>query len=265
MSFLGVEGKNYLISGLSNKKSVAFFVAKTLKENGANLFFTVQSDDHKKRCEKLFPESEIFIVDVENKESMISFSKEILSKKIKLDGLLHSIAFANYAKGVVPFHDTEWEDFQQAYKISCFSLVELSGLLKDSFSVDASVVTVSISNTKVASYGYMGPVKAALEGSISYLANSFSKFSKVRFNAVCSGPLKTSASAGIPGYIDNYLYSEQLTLRKESLKTQEVGNSIVFLLSKASSGINGTGLLIDAGMSVNYFDEKVVQTMASHL
>src|SRR5204863_5134941 len=108
-------------------------------------------------------------------------------------------------------------------------------------------------------YGYMGPVKAALDSSLCFLAKSFSAFSNVRFNAVCPGLLKTSASAGIPGYIDSYLYAEQMTLRKKALKTQEVADAAVFLLSEKSSAINAQGIPLDAGMSVNYFDKEMVR------
>ena len=108
----------------------------------------------------------------------------------------------------------------------------------------------------------MGPIKASLEAAVLFLAKSFSGDSRVRFNAVCSGPLKTSASAGIPGYIDNYLYAEQLTMRHQALETQEVANSVVFLLSPASSGINAGAVVVDAGMSSNYFDESVVAAFA---
>jgi enoyl-[acyl-carrier protein] reductase I len=108
------------------------------------------------------------------------------------------------------------------------------------------------------SYGYLGPIKAALEHAVIYLAKSFSEFSRIRFNAVCAGPLKTSASAGIPGYVNNYLYAEKLTLRKEALKTPEVANTALFLLSPASSGINATGVKVDCGMSCNYFDQDIV-------
>jgi enoyl-[acyl-carrier protein] reductase I len=71
--------------------------------------------------------------------------------------------------------------------------------------------------------------------------------------------LKTSASAGIPGYLESYLFSEKLTFRKRSLETQEVANAVVFLLSDRSSGMNGTGLVLDAGMGINYFDGEVVK------
>ena len=107
-------------------------------------------------------------------------------------------------------------------------------------------------------YGYMAPVKAALDSAICFLAKSFSKFSKVRFNAVCPGLLKTSASAGIPGYVDSFLFAEKATLRKQAVQTEEVANAAAFLLSPRSSGINAQGIVIDAGMGTNYFDRELV-------
>lgn len=262
MSFLNLENKTFLITGVANKKSVAYFSAKTLEENGANLIFTVQSQDIKEKVEKLFPGKNIYILDVENIDSVNSLGKSIKDAGVKLNGFLHSIAFANYSEGIKPFHETKLVDYLQASNISCFSLVSLSNALKESLLPDASVVTISISSTKATNYGYMGPIKASLDAAVLFLAKSFSAHSKIRFNAVCSGPLKTSASAGIPGYIDNYLYAEQLTMRHEALETQEVANSVVFLLSPASSGINASGMVVDAGMSSNYFDESVVAAFA---
>ena len=104
----------------------------------------------------------------------------------------------------------------------------------------------------------MAPVKAALDSSLCFLAKSFSAFSKVRFNGVCPGLLKSSASAGIPGYVDSYLYAEEATLRKQAVQTDEVANAVAFLVSPRSSGINAQGLVIDAGMSINYFDSDLV-------
>lgn len=264
MSFLNVENKVYLISGVANKKSVAFHSAKILKDSGAKVLFTVQHIAAKEKVQKLFPEDEIFILDVESDESFDQLTKKFSERDLKIDGMLHSIAFANLLEPK-PFHETSWKDYAQADRISCFSLTMMAGKLKDFFNQEASVVTVSISDTKATSYGFLGPIKAALDATVPFLAKSFSEFSRVRFNAICSGPLKTSASSGIPGYIDNYLYAEQLTLRKEALKTKEVANSIVFMLSPVSSGINGTCLTIDAGMDCNYFDQDIVKTVSSHL
>ncbi len=90
------------------------------------------------------------------------------------------------------------------------------------------------------------------------MAKSFSRFSRVRFNAVAPGLLKTSASAGIPGYVEAYLYAEQVIPRKAAVATQEAANVAVFLLSPRSSGINAQSLVVDAGMSINYFDRELI-------
>jgi len=256
---LKLKDKEFLITGLANKKSVAYFTATLLKEYGAKVIFSVHESNFEK-AQTLFPEDPIYICDVEKEDSVLALGQIIALKNHKLSGMLHSIAFANYSEGIKPFIETKALDFLQAANISCFSLVSLSHALKNSFTEDASIVTVSISSTKATSYGYMGPIKAILDATVPFLAKSFSGFSKVRVNAVCSGPLKTSASAGIPGYVDNYLFSEQLTLRGKNLKTEEVASTILFLLSPMSSGINGQGIVVDAGMNCNYFDQKVVNS-----
>ncbi|MBN1471500.1 MAG: SDR family oxidoreductase [Syntrophaceae bacterium] len=258
MDFLQVSGKTFLVTGVANKKSVAFFVAKGLIENGAKVIFSVQSEENKDRAQKLFPDSTILICDVENTQSNNQLGEYFQKNNIKLSGFVHSIAFANYSEGLKPFHETKAQDYLQATNISCFSLVAIANALKNSLEENASIVTISISNTRATAYGYMGPIKAALDATVSFLAKSLSEISKVRVNAVCAGPLKTSASAGIPGYVNNYLFAEQLTLRKAALKTEEVANTVLFLLSPVSSGVNATGIVVDAGMSCNYFDQDIV-------
>lgn len=252
MDFLALSGKTFYISGVANKKSVAYFTAKTLLDFGADCIFSVQSQSQLPQLEKLFPGRKVFVFDVEKDTDL----KEKVGCQI--DGFVHSLAFANFSQGLKPFHETLREDFLQATQISSFSLVEMSRQLKDLLNPSASIVTISISNTRATSYGYLGPIKAMLDVTVPYLAKSFSSFSKIRVNAVGAGPLKTSASAGIPHYVENYLFAEELTLRKIALETQEVANTVCFLLSERSSGINATTVLVDAGMSCNTFDEKVV-------
>jgi enoyl-[acyl-carrier protein] reductase I len=178
-----------------------------------------------------------------------------------LQGVVHSIAFANYSEGLKPFHATRRADFLQAASVSAFSLVEMSRAFAPPLARDASVVAIGISSLLVTpdNYGYMGPIKAALESSARFLAKSFSAGSDVRFNVVGSGPLKTSASAGIPGYLESYLFAEKLTFRKRNLETQEVANAVLFLLSARSSGINGATLTVDAGLGCNMFDKEVIR------
>jgi enoyl-[acyl-carrier protein] reductase I len=262
MGFLRLEGKTFVIFGLANRKSVACAIGKVLVEEGAEIINVVRSEQRLAAADKLFPDSGVFICDVEEEEDIVRVSKEIehcLDGR-KLSGIVHSIAFANYSDGIKPFHETVRKDFLQAMNISCFSFISIANHFKKLLDSNASLVTISISTTRMAAenYGYMAPVKAALESSLCFLAKSFAAFSNVRFNAVCPGLLKTSASAGIPGYVDSYLYAEQATLRKKALETGEVADAAAFLLSERASGINTQAIVIDAGMSVNYFDSALV-------
>ena len=261
MNFLNFENKNILVTGVANKKSVAWFIAKTLEEEGANVFYSVRSEERKKSLEILLRDKTVFVCDVEKEEEIERLKIQVAEHHKVLHGLVHSIAFANYSEGMKPFHETPKKDFLQSIDISCYSLIHLANAFKDLFDQQASVVTVSISTTRMAAenYGYMAPAKAALDSALCFLAKSFSAFSKVRFNSINPGLLKTSASAGIPGYIDSFLHAEKATLRKKALTTQEAANAAVFLLSERSSGINAQGLVLDAGMSINYFDQELIK------
>ena len=139
--------------------------------------------------------------------------------------------------------------------------MEIANAFKPLLAKNASVVTIGISSLLVTpdNYGYMGPIKAALDSCTRFLAKSFSADSEVRFNVVGAGPLKTSASAGIPGYLESYLYAEKLTFRKRNLSTAEIADTAVFLLSERSSGINGATLVVDAGLGNNFFDKEVIR------
>lgn len=256
-----MSGKQVVVFGLANKKSVACAIARVLEEDGADIIHVVRSEQRAETAKKLFPKSRVYICDVEDEQNIIRVRDEIAGElEGTIDGIVHSIAFANYSEGLKPFHATLKKDFLQAVDISCFSLIAICNHFRNLLAEDASVVTVSISTTKMAAenYGYMAPVKAALESSLCFLAKSFSAFSRVRFNAVCPGLLKTSASAGIPGYVDSYLFAEKVIPRKQALKTSEAANVAAFLLSTRSSGMNGQCLVVDAGMAFNYFDKDVV-------
>jgi len=261
MDFLKLAAKRIVVFGLANRKSVACAIAKVLQDVGAEVILVVRSSARKETAEKLFPGARVFICDVESEENIARVKKEVEeSVEGKIHGIVHSIAFANYGDGFKPFHETSKKDFLQAVDISCFSFMAICNHFKELLERNASVVTISISTTRMAAenYGYMAPIKAALESSLCFLAKSFSSFSNVRFNAVCPGLLKTSASAGIPGYVDSYLYAEKLILRKKGLQTPEIANIAAFLLSERSSAITAQTIIADGGMGINYFDADII-------
>lgn len=262
--WLELDGRTILVTGYKNKKSVAWHIGRKLRKVGAKVVWTVRAPERRAELDKLAPGDQVHLCDVGRQESIDALAATLAANGTKLDGLVHSIAFANYTPGddggPRPFHATRRKDFLQALDISCFSLMALSNALKDRFNPGASAVTISISTTRMASegYGYMAPIKAALDSSVVFLAKSLAP-QGVRFNALCAGPLKTSASAGIPGYLDSYLYAEAATLRKKALATEEVADTAVFLLSPRSAGINAQSVVVDAGMCVNYFDKDIVR------
>jgi len=261
MSFLDLENRRFLVMGVANRKSVAWAVTRTLEAAGAEVIHSVRSAERLESLRKLLGDRKAYLCDVEFPEQIEALAAEVGAAHGPLDGIVHSIAFANYSEGFKPFHETVREDYLQATAISAFSLVEVARAFKPHLRNDASVVSIGISSTEVTAenYGYMAPINAALETSSANLAKSFSADTRVRFNTVNAGPLKTSASAGIPGYLESYLYAEKLTFRKQNLTTQEVANTAVFLLSPASAGINGQGIVVNAGMDRNYFDKEVVR------
>lgn len=259
MDFLKLSGESVLIFGFSNRRSVAYFIAKVLIENGVNVIFSVQNAEQMTAVQKLCPGASVFLCDVGDDDAMTALY-DAVSGYAPFAGLVHSLAFANYSNGMCPFHETTRADFLQAIDISCHSLVRIADRFQSLLKPDASIVTMSISTTRMASesYGYMAPVKAALDSSVAFLAKSLSVTSRIRVNAVGAGLLKTSASAGIPGYIEPYLFAEKATLRHHHLETSEVADAAAFLLSPRSSGINAQIVVVDAGMSVNYFDKEIV-------
>jgi enoyl-[acyl-carrier protein] reductase I len=260
--FLQLASKRIVVTGVANRRSVAYQIGQTLSSAGAEVTYVVRSEARKASVARLLEGSPILVCDVEFPEQIEALRDQLAEQSGQpIDGLVHSIALADYDSGIKPFHETGKQQFLRAVDISCYSLIALSNALRQLLGPDASVVTISISTTRMASesYGFMAPIKAALDSSLAFLAKSFSRFSRVRFNAVAPGLLKTSASAGIPGYVDAYLYAEKVILRGRAVETREAADTAVFLLSPRSSGINAQSIIVDAGMSVNYFDAEVVR------
>lgn len=261
MSSPGLSGRVVVVFGVANRRSVAFRIVQRLIDEGATVVCGVHTLARVEQVQKLLPGCEVLACDLERDDQIATFAKQVRGKHPTIQGLVHSAAFANYENFSGRFHEVSRKDFLQCVSVSCYSLTALAKAFQDAFDRKASVVTISISTTTMAaeSYGFMAPAKAALDSSLAFLAKSFSRFSEVRFNAVCAGLLKTNSSAGIPGYADNFLFAEAATLRKRAVTTEEVAETALFLLSDRSSGINAQGLIVDAGMGVNYFDADIVR------
>lgn len=265
MDFLRLKDKWIVVAGVANRRSVAWAISRVLTEAGAKVIHVVKDRGVAESTEKLTGGAPVVTCNVENTDEVTSLGDRISEHTPEIHGFVHSIAFANYAPEATAFTDVSKPDFLQAMDISCYSLIGMAGSLRPLLAPGASVVTISISTTTMAAdnYGYMGPVKAALNSTVAFLAKDLSKTKDIRVNAVGAGPLKTSSSAAIPGYVESYLYAEQVIPRGENLRTEEVANVAAFLLSERSSGINAQTVAVDAGMGINYFDTTLIKKVVS--
>jgi enoyl-[acyl-carrier protein] reductase I len=151
MDFLQLSGKTILIVGVANRKSVAWHTAKVLQENGAKLIFSVRSEARAESVRKLFPDSSVFVCDVEHQDQIDALKTSVTATTSVLHGIVHSVAFADFSAGWLPFHQTPRPAFLQAINISCYSLIALSEAFRETLDPESgSVVTISISTTRMA-------------------------------------------------------------------------------------------------------------------
>lgn len=124
MSFLGLEGKVFVVFGVANKRSVAWAIARSLEDEGARVLYSVRSEERRRSLRALLGDRPAFVCDVEREGEVERLAAEVAaSAKAPVAGIVHSIAFANYAGGLKPFHETKRGDFLQAAAVSSFSLV----------------------------------------------------------------------------------------------------------------------------------------------
>ena len=159
---------------------------------------------------------------------------------------MHSIAFAEYEGGVKPFHETGKREFLRAVDISCYSLMAISRAFQKLLEADASVVTISISTTRMASenYGYMHRSKRRSIPHWRFLPNRLVVFSRVRFNAVSPGLLKLPLRQEFPGMSTRIFMPSESFPAHKAVQTEEVANAVAFLLSPRSSGINAQQIIM---------------------
>ena len=164
--FLDLAGRDVLVMGVANRRSVAWHVAQVLTDAGARVIYAVRSPERAESVRQMVGSDAVIITcDVQQPADIQRLATEVASVTDTLHGVVHSIAFADYSAGWLPFHETPRSAFLQAVDISCFSLVAVSNALSDLLDPDhGSVVTISISTTRMTAenYGYMAPVKAAL-------------------------------------------------------------------------------------------------------
>jgi len=252
MGFLA--GKRILVTGLISNRSIAWGIAKAAQREGAELALTYQTDRFKDRVTDMAKElgSDIALPCEVSEDASIAALFEQLGKRWeKLDGLVHSIAFASKEAIAGDFLEgLSREGFRQALDISAYSFPALAKAALPMLGEKASLVTLTYlgSERVIPNYNTMGLAKASLEASVRYLAESLGARG-VRVNAISAGPIKTLAASGISGFGKILKFVEQNAPLRRNVTIDDVGNAAAFLLSDLAAGITAEVIHVDNGFS----------------
>lgn len=250
-----MRGKQGLICGVANKRSIAHSIAKSLHREGAKLAFTYQGDAVKKNVVEIADELDsdfVYKCDVTKDHDVHTMFHDLRKDMHHIDFLVHSLAFANKEDLKKDFHKTSREGFALAHDISAYSLILLShGALPLMHDHGGSILTLSYYGAEkvIPGYNVMGVAKASLEASVRYLAADLGQ-RRIRVNAISAGPVNTLAARGISGFTKILdIVPERAPLRR-NVEVDEVGDAGLFLCSPWSSGITGETLYVDCGYHV---------------
>jgi enoyl-[acyl-carrier protein] reductase I len=258
---MDLSGKHGLVLGVANKRSIAWAIAQKASEAGASLTLTYQGDRLEENVRELAgtlkTESLVLPCDVTSDEQIASTFAAIDQKFGGLDFVLHGAAFAPKEALTAPFVETTRDAFRMALDISAYSLVALARGAAPLMSRrgGGSIVTLTYlgSERVFPNYNVMAVAKSALECSVRYLASDLGA-QNIRVNAISAGPVRTLASAGIPGFTSILqVYRDRAPLRR-NVDAQEVADAALFLLGSGSRGITGETMMVDAGFSVMGMD-----------
>ncbi len=254
---LSMQGKNAVIFGVANKRSIAWAIAQSLSAAGAKLAITYQNERLKQEAHELIqslPGAEAFQCDLSNDTEIAQLFSQIKQRLGRIDAVAHCVAHALAEDLRGDFLNTSREGFRLAHDVSVYTLIAVTRAAAPLMTEGGSVVTLSYLGAErvVPGYNVMGVAKAALEATVRYLANSVGP-NKIRVNAISAGPIKTLAARGVGDLgLMMKTHAEHAPL-KRNVDVKEVGDSALFLCSDSGSGITGETIYVDCGYNIMGF------------
>jgi enoyl-[acyl-carrier protein] reductase I len=254
---LDLTGKNALVTGIANNRSIAWGIAQQLHKAGANLGITYLPDEkgklEKKVADLVEPLSPSLFLpcDVQNDAQVDALQTTLQDKWGRVDILVHCLAFANREDLTGEFSQTSRSGFTLALEVSAYSLINLTRAVKPLMTEGGSIVALTyLGGVRVIpNYNVMGIAKAALEMNIRYLAAEVGT-KNIRVNAISAGPIRTLASSAVGGILDMIHHVEAVAPLRRTVTQLEVGNTAAFLCSDLASGITGQIIYVDAGYEI---------------
>ena len=256
-----MQGKRGLIMGLANNKSLAWGIAKKLREHGAELAFSYQGDALRKRVAPLADElgSDFLIdCDVSDMAALDAAFDTLKSRWDTIDFVVHAIGYSDKNELRGKYLDTSLDNFLLTMNISAYSLVavaqrasEMMPPVDEEGNGGGSIVTLTYYGAEkvMPHYNVMGVAKAALETSVKYLANDLGP-KNIRVNAISAGPIKTLAASGIGDFRYILKWNELNSPLRRNVTIDDVGGAGLYFLSNLSSGVTGETHHVDAGYHV---------------
>lgn len=251
-----LQGKNGVVFGVANKRSIAAACARQASAAGAKLVLTYQNERLREGTEKLaaaLPGEAVAVeCDVGDDANMATAFEQIGEHfGGKVDFGVHSIAFADRQELEGRFTDTSREGWRNAMDISAWSMLAVSKGLEPFMTEGGSMVTMSYLGAQqvMPNYNLMGAAKAALESSVRYLASELGP-AQIRVNAISAGPIRTLAASGVSGFSAILEVAKERNPLRRNTTADEVGDTAVFLASDMSSAITGTVVWCDCGFHV---------------
>lgn len=252
---MSLTGKRGLIMGVANERSIAWGIAKSMAEAGAELAFTYQGEAFGKRLEPLAQSvgSDFMVdVDVTDDASLDAAFSQLGARWDSLDFLVHAIAFSDKSELTGRFLNTSRDNFKHSMEISAYSFIEVARRAYPLMKAQGGTLltlTYGGSNRVVPNYNVMGVAKAALESATRYLANDLGP-EGIRVNAISPGPMKTLAGAAIGGARKTYKHTDQNAPMRSNATLEAVGGTAVYLASEAGACTTGEIIRVDGGYHV---------------
>ncbi|MBD3859738.1 enoyl-ACP reductase FabI [Bacillus sp. 28A-2] len=251
-----LEGRNIVVMGVANKRSIAWGIARSLHEAGARLIFTYVGNRLAESVKELAStlerdDSIILPCDVTSDEEIEKCFATIKEKVQVIHGVAHAIAFANKEELVGEYLNTNREGFLLAHNISAYSLTAVAKAARPLMTEGGSIVTLTYLGGErvVSNYNVMGVAKASLEASVKYLAADLGA-EGIRVNSISAGPIRTLSAKGISGFNTILKDIEERAPLRRTTTPEEVGDTALFLFSDLSRGMTGENLHVDSGFHI---------------
>jgi enoyl-[acyl-carrier protein] reductase I len=252
---LSLNGKTYVVMGVANKRSIAWGIAQSLHNAGANLIFTYAGERMEKSVRELAESLDqnylVLPCDVTMDEDVAKCFSEIKEAAGTINGVAHCIAFANKEELQGDYMNVSREGFLLAHNISAYSLTAVAKEAKELMAEGGSIVTMTYlgGERAIPNYNVMGVAKASLDASVRYLAADLGK-QNIRVNSISAGPIRTLSAKGVSDFNSILREIEEKAPLRRNTTPEEVGDTAVFLFSDMSRGITGENIHVDSGFHI---------------